>query len=55
MKTEHCGKCEHSNGIFAQDGFMFLGCKFPPYRGKWVAQIEECPKEKKPTEKGGAE
>jgi hypothetical protein len=24
---------------------MFLGCRHEPYKGKWVAEIKECPKE----------
>ena len=56
MKTNHCRKCEYSYRFSSQDGCWFIGCKYPPFRGRWVAQIEECPKDKDhPTEKGGGE
>jgi hypothetical protein len=33
-----------------------MGCKYPPYQGRWIKQIEKCPKEQDhPTEKGGVE
>ena len=44
MKTEHCRNCKYSAGVYAQNNFRFLGCKFPPYKGKWIAEIAECPR-----------
>lgn len=48
MNPEKCRKeCEFAEGIHAQDGFFFIGCHHEPYRGKWVREIKECPKEVK--------
>lgn len=37
-----CTKCEHSQ-IVSAGNFAFLGCYHTPYKGKWVAEIDECP------------
>ena len=40
-----CTGCEYSDVVrAAPTGFMFLGCRHAPYKGKWVAEIKECPK-----------
>ena len=39
-----CKPCDFSKVIVCNDGFMFLGCTHPPYHGKWVAEIKDCPK-----------
>ena len=39
-----CHPCKYARAVFAQDQFMLLGCYHEPYRGKWVAEIKECPK-----------
>jgi hypothetical protein len=39
-----CHPCEYARAVFAQDQSMFLGCYHEPYRGKWVAEIKDCPK-----------
>lgn len=39
-----CRPCKYARVVFAQDQFMFLGCYHEPYRGKWVAEIKDCPK-----------
>ena len=44
MINRECEKCEYCKAITAQDGFTFYGCKHAPYKGKWIAEIEECPK-----------
>lgn len=36
-------ECEHCRGIKAQDGWKFKGCFCPPYRGKFIGEIKECP------------
>lgn len=36
-------ECEHCRIITAQDGWKFRGCFFPPYRGKFIREIKECP------------
>jgi hypothetical protein len=40
-----CKNCQYADVVRGTDGFMFLGCYHRPYRGKWVAEIKECPKE----------
>ena len=40
-----CKNCEFAIVVSTSDGYMFLGCKHPPYRGMRVAEIEDCPKE----------
>jgi hypothetical protein len=40
-----CKGCPYADVVRAQENFMFLGCRHAPYRGKWVAEIETCPKE----------
>ena len=37
----HCG---HKVRIEAQDGFGIETCTYPPYHGKWIVEIEQCPK-----------
>ena len=37
----HCG---HKVRIEAQDGFWVETCTYPPYHGKWIVEIEKCPK-----------
>lgn len=36
--------CEHCRGITAQDGYRFKGCFCPPFKGKFIGGIKECPK-----------
>lgn len=36
-------ECEHCHGVNAQDGWRFRGCFFPPNKGKYVADVRECP------------
>lgn len=36
-------ECEYCKGITAQDGWRFRGCFFPPNKGKYVADVKECP------------
>ena len=51
VKTSRCEKCEHKRLVRAQDGWEFYGCFCLPYKGKWIAQIKECPLK----ERGGAD
>lgn len=44
MKNEECKNCKYKRGVQATGGFRFLGCECPPYKGKWIAEIENCPK-----------
>lgn len=43
-----CEGCEFAKRISAQMGnWSFIGCTYKPYDGKWIAEIEDCPKEVK--------
>lgn len=42
-----CKPCPNADVVRGMDGFMFLGCRHEPYHGTWVAEIKECPKERK--------
>ncbi len=42
-----CNPCEYAKVVIATGQWSFLGCYCNPYRGKWVAEIKDCPKEKK--------
>lgn len=45
LKDGRCKGCQYGKRIGATGGFQFLGCCHNPYKGKWVAEIEKCPKE----------
>lgn len=38
-----CKGCEHGRETSAGN-WSFLGCYCKPYKGKWVAEIKDCPK-----------
>lgn len=39
-----CEGCRYARTIYATGNWKFIGCVHEPYKGKWVAQIEYCPK-----------
>lgn len=39
-----CSKCRFRKIFDCGDGFKILGCMHEPYHGKWVAEIDECPR-----------
>ena len=43
-KEKRCVGCEYCKKIYAQYDWSFLGCRCEPYRGKWIVEIEKCPK-----------
>lgn len=43
MNDKNCFGCLHAKWYVANGGFEFLGCRYPPYKGKWVAEISKCP------------
>ena len=49
-RSERCEPCNHSKIISCNGRFRFLGCTHTPYKGKWVVEIKDCPKDAK---KGG--
>jgi hypothetical protein len=44
IPTGRCKNCQYADVVNGMDGFMFLGCRHAPYKGKWVAEIKSCPK-----------
>lgn len=48
---KRCRGCKYAQRIYANDGWSFTGCKHEPYRGTWIIEIEECPKERRTDEK----
>lgn len=38
-----CHPCKYAKVINAGDNWVFLSCWHEPYRGKWVAEIKDCP------------
>lgn len=39
-----CRNCRYSEIFNCGDGFKILGCMHEPYHGKWVTEIDECPR-----------
>lgn len=44
MKDKNCDGCQYAKWYTANGGFTFLGCRYPPLKGKWIAELEKCPK-----------
>lgn len=38
-----CMDCIHSSFVYSGRNFRFIGCFCEPYKGKWVAELRECP------------
>lgn len=38
-----CHPCKYAKVINAGNNWVFLSCWYEPYRGKWVAEIKDCP------------
>ena len=45
MKHEICERCESSKDSNTQTGMKILICDESQFKGKWVVEIEKCPKE----------
>ena len=43
VQKERCDGCKYCKLVHANGGFSFYGCHHKPYRGKWVAEIKDCP------------
>lgn len=47
-QKEKCMKCKYARAVHTnrETGarIAFIGCECPPYKGKWTAEIKECPK-----------
>ena len=39
-----CNPCQYAREVVGSGQWRFLGCYCKPYRGKWVAEIKDCPK-----------
>lgn len=52
-KVKPCRNCPDCRKVYAQGNWSFHGCYHEPYHGKWIAEIEKCPKEEH--EHGGSE
>lgn len=46
VKAGRCDGCESCRTVNASGGWTFYGCFHIPYKGKWVAEIKDCPKVK---------
>lgn len=44
MDTQHCLQCELHKDKRDQDGCKYCYCFFNPDKGRWIAEIETCPK-----------
>lgn len=42
IKDGRCANCEYAR-VVSGGGWSFLGCYRKPYKGKWVAEIKDCP------------
>lgn len=45
--NRECSKCRFRKIFDCTDNFKILGCMHEPYHGKWVVEIDECPKKKR--------
>ena len=42
--AKRCGECEYCKSVNAGNDWWFKGCFCDPYRGKWISEIDNCPK-----------
>lgn len=47
QSSERCDGCRDCQIVYANGGWSFYGCYYEPYHGKWIAEIQNCPKGKK--------
>lgn len=50
LSTGRCTKCEYAHCVVATGQWMFLGCYHSPFHGKWVREIDVCPKKEREQE-----
>lgn len=43
-RDKRCKQCTNRKGVSGSPGFNFMGCYHSPYRGKWITEIKDCPK-----------
>ena len=44
-RNERCKGCKYCKRVYAQNDWCFHGCYCRPYTGKWIIEIENCPRE----------
>ncbi len=50
---QRCEGCRYRRKVYANGGYNFNGCCHNPYKGKWVAEIKDCPMENSENKKEG--
>lgn len=43
LPNGRCHPCKHARAVVSTNQFLFLGCYYGEYNGKWVAEIKNCP------------
>jgi hypothetical protein len=46
-----CKGCKYAKTMVANGQWQFVGCTHEPHKGKWVAEIKQCPKHLEKLEK----
>ena len=44
-RNERCKGCNYCKKVREQNKWWFYGCYCRPYNGKWIIEIENCPRE----------
>lgn len=45
VSEDRCSNCKFRK-LTTKSGWSFYGCCREPYKGKWIAEIKECPTER---------
>lgn len=48
-KDGRCKGCEYCKSVVASPDWQFFGCYHQPFKGQWVVEIKDCPKDKEIT------
>lgn len=43
LPNGRCNPCKYAKVVVSDNQFLFLGCCYGEYNGKWVAEIKNCP------------
>ena len=46
VSEDRCSNCKFRHIVYTNGGWNFFGCYHEPYKGKWIAEIKECPIER---------
>lgn len=41
---DRCSNCKFRKLTYTNGGWSFYGCCHEPYKGKWIAEIKDCPR-----------